>query len=241
MDDPTLTEAPTTRAARWFQPSPPELLGLAVLVLGAVVASALLWFQAAQRPVPPARDGSHTAIGPAASAGAPAIEPGSEAPQAPEAAPDTAADLTIHVTGGVLTPGVVVVPAGGRVADAVAAAGGLSSDAEVEHVNLARVLGDGEHVHLPRLGEDLGAGDAASGGSPAPGGSGGVTADGRVDINRAEPEQLESLPGVGPARASAIVAYRDEHGPFAVPGDLRGVPGIGEATFQQLAELVVVG
>jgi competence protein ComEA len=270
VTDPMLEETPAARVARWFQPSPAELAGLALLVLGAIVASALLWFQAAQRPseltsgaasigmgvgehgtldgpAPGGTDddlvvsgdghGSDHGADPAAGAG-----PGDgEAATGPTVDPE----VTVHVTGAVATPGLVVLPDGGRVGDAVEAAGGLVPGAEDERINLARPVVDGEHVHVPREGEepppvtsDLAG--AAGVGSGVPDATG-LTPDGRVDINRAGPAELETLPGVGPARAEAIVAHREQHGPFAVPGDLRAVSGIGEVIFQRLAELVTVG
>lgn len=253
MDDPTLDETPAARAARWLQPSPGELVGLIILLLGAVTASGLLWLQASQRPSTleneatavgvavapdgsthgPAPGGAHELVGDLESSGA-----GEEDEQ-------DSLELTVHVTGAVVAPGLVVLPAGGRVGEAVSAAGGLTEEALAERINLARPLVDGEHVHVPREGEEpLPAVEGAAGGGSAASdviAAGGITADGLVDLNHATPQELETLPGVGPARAEAIVAHREEHGPFAVPGDLRGVTGIGEATFQHLAELVSTG
>lgn len=176
---------------------------------------------------------------------------------APRAGPESPADVVVHVSGAVATPGIVVVPAGARLADAVAAAGGLLDDALPERVNLARPVVDGEQVHVPRDGDDdlppIGGGQPSrtepGGAAGGPGGAAGGPADGPtgaagvglVDLNRASAAELETLPGIGPAKAAAIVRHRDEHGPFAAPGDLRDVTGIGEATFQGLAELVTVG
>jgi competence protein ComEA len=280
MDDPLhdISAEPSRTAglARWFQPSAPELAALALLVLGAVVASALLWFQAAQRPSELGSDAASAGVAVGASgatdgpapgvtdehapphgggdggdhgAGAAASGDAEDVPAVADADADVDVpvdvDATVHVTGAVTSPGLVVLPGGSRVGDAVAAAGGLTGDAQEERINLARPLVDGEHVHVPRVGEDPLPAEAAPGGT-APGAAtgssdGAVSADGKVDINRADVVELDTLPGVGPARAEAIIAYREEHGPFAVPGDLRGVSGIGEVIFQQLAELVTVG
>jgi competence protein ComEA len=141
-------------------------------------------------------------------------------------------DVVVHVSGAVAEPGLRVLVAGARVGDAILAAGGASAEAQLDLLNLARRLEDGEQVHVPRPGD-------AVVGSPTPG-SRGILADGRVDVNVASAEELATLPGIGPARAQAIIATREER-PFAVPGDLRRVPGIGEATFQRLAPLVSVG
>jgi competence protein ComEA len=147
-----------------------------------------------------------------------------------------APDLVVHVSGAVADPGLVTVPDGARVGEALSAAGGPTADAEVDRLNLAQPLSDGERVHVPREGE------ADPPGASTGGGENGAGADpqGRVDLNRATAQELETLPGIGPARAQAIVEHREAHGPFGEPGDLRAVSGIGEATFQRLADLVGV-
>ncbi len=230
------------RITAWLAPTPAELGGLAVLLLGAAVASALLWQQATTRPD----------LAEVRAVGAPVVGTDDQAPLtgaevadaalAPPGDVEVAAEpvtvdvtVTVHVTGAVAEAGVVTLPAGARVADAVAAAGGASPDAALERVNLARVLDDGEHVHLPRPDEQLP--EPVDGGTAV---GGGTLPDGRLDLNRALQEELETLPGIGPAKASAIVEHREANGPFAEPGDLREVPGIGEATFQRLADRVVV-
>lgn len=138
--------------------------------------------------------------------------------------------LQVHVAGAVATPGVVVVAPGSRVAQAIAAAGGPRWSADLDAINLAREVLDGEQIVLPFIG------DGPSGGQGSPG-----FAQGKVNINRAGVDELVNLPGIGPTRARAIVEHRDRHGPFRAPGDLRNVAGIGEATFQNLAEQVTVG
>ena len=143
--------------------------------------------------------------------------------------------MTVHVAGAVGTPGLVRLPVGARVADAVDAAGGLLLDADPGPLNLARTVADGERIDVPRVGEvALGQGPGGADGD------GGVRSDGLVDLNRATPSQLEELPGVGPVLASRIVAFRDANGPFTEVGQLREVSGIGEKTFQSLAPLVAV-
>jgi len=137
----------------------------------------------------------------------------------------------VHVSGAVRDPGLVTLPVGSRVADAIDASGGAMPDGRLDRLNLARLVDDGERIHVPRVGED-----APPPEQPA---SRGVLPDGRIDLNAASLAELETLPGVGPARAQAIIAEREAR-PFRVPGDLRRVPGIGEATFQRLAPLVAV-
>lgn len=146
--------------------------------------------------------------------------------------PSTATEVVVHVTGAVARPGLVTLPAGARVADAIAAAGGTIEGAAPDLINLARAIVDGEQIHVPREGEDVSQVPTAT--------VGGVLADGRVELNRATALDLQTLPGVGPVLAARIIAHRDANGPFTSPGDLRQVSGIGEKTFQSMAELVTV-
>ena len=147
-------------------------------------------------------------------------------------------DLLVHVDGAVVNAGVHEVAPGARVVDAVAAAGGLAADADRSRVNLARPLVDGERVWVPRVGED----DPPPVDGPVGGGSEGVPAGGPglVDLNRADAVELETLPGVGPAIASAIIEHRDRTGGFASVDDLLDVSGIGPTRLAQLAPLVTV-
>lgn len=130
--------------------------------------------------------------------------------------------ITVHVAGEVLRPGLVVVPPGSRVAEAVAAAGGLRPEADASGLNLAAPVVDGQQV-VVGLGST----------SPA-------TQDGRVRINSASVTDLELVPGVGPVLAARIVAHRESNGPFVVIEDLLDVPGIGEAKLAALREAVIV-
>lgn len=134
--------------------------------------------------------------------------------------------ITVHVSGAVQSPGVVRVPAGARVGEAIAAAGGALPDADLGRVNLAAPLADGQQLSVPRV--------------SAGGEAGAVAGDGRVRLNVAGVEELETLPGVGPVLAERIVAYREEHGPFAVVEDLLDVPGIGEGKLAALRDAVLV-
>jgi competence protein ComEA len=134
--------------------------------------------------------------------------------------------ITVHVAGAVRSPGLVEVTAGSRVADAIVAAGGALPEADLGRVNLAAPLADGQQLVVPSV--------------PPAGEAGAVLGDGRVRINVAGVEELEALPGVGPVLAERIVAYREEHGPFAVVEDLLGVSGIGEGKLAALREAVLV-
>jgi competence protein ComEA len=165
-------------------------------------------------------------------------------PPSPTPAPTaTAVRLQIYVSGAVATPGVVSLPEGARVQEAVAAAGGFSAEADQAAVNLAAPLADGQQVHVPAPGEGSGALAGITGppaGAGAVSGPAGAGAGGRVDINRAAAADLEALPGIGPALAARIVAHRDANGPFGGPEDLLAVSGIGEKTLARFQDQIAV-
>lgn len=142
--------------------------------------------------------------------------------------------VTVHVAGAVRSPGVYSLPAGSRAIDGVQAAGGMSADADPDRVNLAAVLSDGQRLYVPKAGEadPLGASPANVDGTSLP--------VGPIDLNTATAEELETLPGVGPATAAAIVAYRDRHGPFASVDELGEVSGIGPSKLAAIRDLVTV-
>lgn len=200
--------------AAWLDASPAETLGLAVLLLGGTLVTALVWWLGIPRPAPP-----------------PPVLP------VPQDTSSAEAEIAVHVAGAVRHPGVVRLPPGARVADALDAAGGAAPNAALDALNLARSLSDGDQVVVPIPG--------ASPPAMAPtGAASSATAarrpDGRLDLNRASVAELEELPGIGPVLAARIVAWRDEHGPFTTVGQLRDVPGIGERTFQNLADLLSI-
>lgn len=134
--------------------------------------------------------------------------------------------ITVHVSGEVGAPGLVVVAAGARLADAIAAAGGTTRDAHLEMVNLAALLRDGEQIVIPGTGDS---GTAAA-----------AFTDGKIHINTASPSELEQLPGVGPVLAERIFAFREENGPFDAVEDLLDVAGIGEAKLDAMRDLVAI-
>lgn len=141
--------------------------------------------------------------------------------------PAAAGTVAVHVSGAVVRPGVVEVAPAARVADAIAAAGGATADADLRGINLAAPVVDGGQVVVP---------DTRHPPPSAPGGAG----PGPLRLNAASAAELESLPGVGPVTAARIVAHRQQHGPFAVIEDLLDVPGIGEGRLATLRDLVVV-
>jgi competence protein ComEA len=131
-------------------------------------------------------------------------------------------DLVVHVAGAVRRPGVYRMPVGSRVDDAVSRAGGASPRAELEAVNLAARLADGQQVVVP----ERAPGGVAAVGVGAP--------EGPISLGTATVEQLEEIEGIGPVTASAIVEFRDEHGGLASVDQLDQVPGIGPATMESL-------
>ena len=142
--------------------------------------------------------------------------------------------VTIHVAGAVTKPGVYELDADARVIDAVESAGGGASDADLNRLNLAAKVADGQRVLVQRVGE---APAPAAPGSPG-GGSADPTA--LVNLNSATPAELEALPGIGPTLAEAIIAERERRGGFRSVNELRDVRGIGEKRFADLKDKVTI-
>ncbi len=166
---------------------------------------------------------------------APAASPTEEGPAVTPSvgvAAESAATVVVSVVGSVARPGLVTLPQGARVADAIAAAGGLLPDADATSVNLAAVVSDGQQVAVGVPGAAVT--DAASGGESS------VSGSGPVDLNAATAADLDALPGIGPVLAQRIVEHRERSGPFRAVEQLDDVPGIGPATYAELAELVTV-
>jgi competence protein ComEA len=161
--------------------------------------------------------------------------------------------VTVHAAGQVVAPGVYSLPAGARVADLITAAGGLGPGADANSLNLAARVVDGTRVYVPRTGEQVpagagpeGSGSGAGADGSAAGGAGGAGppgagTSGPVNLNSATAAQLDSLPGVGPATAAAILTYRTRHGRFKSVTELLEVPGIGPAKLEALRPHVTVG
>nr|WP_324606515.1 ComEA family DNA-binding protein [Streptomyces bikiniensis] len=143
-------------------------------------------------------------------------------------------EVVVDVGGKVRRPGVLTLPAGSRVADALRAAGGVRSGADLTGINRARVLSDGEQVLVDVPGAQVAAPGPGSGGAAGGGDAPGTP----VSLNTATVEQLDTLPGVGPVLAQHIVDHRTEHGGFRSVAELREVSGIGERRFADLEPLV---
>ena len=144
---------------------------------------------------------------------------------------DPPSEVVVHVAGAVVAPGVQRLPAGARVVDAVDAAGGALPDADVGRVNLAALVDDGQQVFVPKVGE--------APPPPAVGSSDSASPSGPVHLNSATVEELDDLPGVGPAIAQAIVDHRTTHGDFTSVDALLDVRGIGQSKLEDLRPLVV--
>lgn len=140
--------------------------------------------------------------------------------------------VVVHVDGAVRFPGVHELRVGSRIADAIDAAGGLTAAADRRQINLAQIVGDGQRIWVPVEGEEVAVVVGAGVGGAAEGG-GGVVA-----LSTAPPSALETLPGIGPSLAAAIVDHREREGPFASVDDLLAVPGIGPAKLDALRDLV---
>ena len=140
--------------------------------------------------------------------------------------------MSVYVSGAVTSPGVYELDEGSRIVDAIDAAGGMGGDAAPDAVNLARKIQDGEHIHIPRVGEQVG----QSGASQVTAGSDGSM----VNINTADAQALEGLPGIGPATAQKIVEDRTANGPFSSVDDLGRVSGIGDKKLEALRNSICI-
>ncbi|MFI0482018.1 helix-hairpin-helix domain-containing protein [Actinomadura sp. 9N215] len=184
-------------------------------VVAAVVAAGYLWLARPRPPAAPLPSATLADTRPAVSA-------------SPAAAP-----VVVHVLGKVKHPGVITLPSGSRVAEAIEAAGGVRPGAKTGALNLARKLVDGEQIPVGVRGS------APAAGAPAPPGA--SSAPGTpLDLNAATADQLDALPGVGPVLAQRIVDYRTQHGGFRSVEQLQDVSGIGARRFADLKPMVRV-
>jgi competence protein ComEA len=215
-------------AARWHDWRADRRIAAALFACVAVAAG-VAWFRAG------AVAGSSTAPPPAATPTATndTVVPGPTTTRA-------AATIVVDVVGAVRRPAVVHLASGARVVDAITAAGGATTDADLTRLNLAATLADGSRVAVPRVGAPAPGVDPGAVSGAAPGGDSVPAASAPVDLNTATAEQLQTLPGVGPATAAAIISDRAAHGPFRSVNDLGRVRGIGDAKLGQLRDLVTV-
>jgi competence protein ComEA len=196
--------------------------GLAVLAV-LVVAGAVFWYvRTLPRPVTIQASGGD-------------LRPGAAAMASPSPSPTV---LIVHVAGRVRHAGVYQLHQGDRVIDAIRAAGGARKDADLRSINLAALVTDGEQIIVWKKGP--GGAVMTSSGAGGGGPPGSASPAQPVNLNTATLDQLESLPGIGPALGQRIIDYRMEHGPFASVDDLVDVSGIGEKRLEDLRPLVTV-
>lgn len=259
-DDPVLSRRERLRAQREAAHRAPTRVGLRFTAAATVVVGLLVWLvvswlvsspSASEQPPedptlraepgPRAEGGSGATVDASGEEPSPgSAAPGSSATSETSETSETSAAIVVHVAGAVVEPGVVELPPGARVRDAVEAAGGLREDAAAEGINLAAEAVDGGYLRVPTL-EELESGETASGPAapdggvgPGGGGAGGSEDAGPVDLNRAAAERLQELTGIGPALAERILEHRETAGPYESLQDLAGVRGIGPATLEDL-------
>jgi len=200
------TDSASRHAPRWFASWDPRARKAALLLIGGLALVIAWWWWSGQpEPVHSINDVADMSTGISSDVD-------------PELALETMSEtVLVHVVGKVAEPGVVELPIGSRVQDAVDAAGGASNNKALESVNLARLVVDGEQIVV---------------GTPA-----GGTTSSKVSINSASAAQLDELPGVGPAIAERIVQWRETNGPFTSIDELTEVSGIGPSILEQIRDL----
>lgn len=163
-----------------------------------------------------------------------AMEPG----EAPEASSEKREPIVVDVGGAVKNPQVVELEENSRVADAVSAAGGLKENADTAGINQAAFLTDGQKVYIPAKGENVSGSllDGPQAGWP----ESGADNTGKISINRATSEELQTINGIGPATAEKILDYRSTNGAFKSIEELKNVSGIGDKTFEKLKEHITL-
>jgi competence protein ComEA len=173
-----------------------------------------------------------------------APSPSAAASEAASPAASPTPDVMVYVCGAVRTPGVVRLPAGARVTDALELAGGPTAKAELAAVNLAAQVTDGQQILVPERGAAVASASSSSGSSSsgalgvAP--AGGSAPGAVVNINTASLDELDSLDGVGPSTAQKIIDYRTENGGFKTVDEIKEVPGIGDAKFAAMQDSITI-
>ncbi len=196
------------------------LIGFGLLI-GLLVTGAILLIARPAQGVP-------IALHPAPS---PTITP----PPSPTSTP---APIIVQISGEVVSNGVYSLPKDSRLEDLIDTAGGLTSSADVERINLVTILRDGEYYYIPVIGEAIP--ETAANAPNNNLGDADLSIQYPLNLNNATQEELETLPGIGPSKAADIIAYRDEHGPFLTVDDLTNVSGIGPSTVDSLRDYLII-
>lgn len=233
-------EQPPQRKSRWILPLRCLVVVIA-LTLAAVMASLLsgVLGNSGGTGVAPAKvsvPAVDTSAAPEVAVGSTAVGDHSQDGSSPQ-------QILVHVAGAVKRPGIVKLAPGSRVFQALDAAGGATSDAELSAINLAGQVADGTQILVPLQGQKIAAGSASSGTSTSQAGSAtgrNLPASGKVNINTATAAELDTLPGVGPVMAERIVSWRESNGPFTSVDALDAVQGIGPKLLARLRELVTL-
>lgn len=197
-----------------------------ILLLLVLVAASWMWIFFAMKPSEPSRalGGSGTSAD---------VDPSTPNTTVENAAAEAGGEgtvggqIVVYISGNVARPGVYYLHDGDRIGDAIAQAGGLGENADDSAVNLAQRAEDGSHIHIPARGEAI----------PS---TGGESESKNVNLNTATAEELQTLPGIGPHLADAIVQWREKNGQFHEPHDVTKVPGIGDSTFAKFEQQVTV-
>jgi competence protein ComEA len=155
--------------------------------------------------------------------------------------PPTPAPIQVHVAGAVAQPGVYPLAREARLQDAVDAAGGALENSDISQLNLAEKLSDGDRVEVPTRAPTPSAATAPAGQDEPQSEAQQADVGGLININLASQNMLETLPGIGPATAMKIIAYRQEHGPFEIISDIVNVSGIGPSTYDKIKDSITVG
>ncbi len=226
-DPPTVGASLTDRLAAWR--ADPRV-GIAV-VLCIALAAGVAWFRSSV--------GRPAGAAPGAATTSTTLPTSAFSPRSSSTTTPTA--VVVHVVGAVNTPGVVTLASGARVLDAVRAAGNATGDADLERLNLAARVVDGQRIAVPRVGEPVPAAVPDGAGTAVPSEPGAASSSAPaapVNINTATAAELEALPGIGPSTAAAIVRDREQRGSFNRVEDLARVRGIGPAKLAALQGLV---
>ena len=145
--------------------------------------------------------------------------------------------IVVYVCGAVKESNVISLEENSRVCDAIEAVGGLSKDADLTNINLASILEDGQKIYIPKIGEELQTYSTQSTETPY---NSTLKNNSKININKANQTELETIPGVGPSTSLKIINYRNENGKFSSIEEIKNVPGIGDAKYEQIKNYICI-